>query len=91
MNLFNTIHNWVNSQNQTLYGDLLEHTDKSEIYQRNIRNICSADEYDEYKKIAEQDRRRLIGIKETQQHHNNINNKPKNVYIFGVGEAQQIC
>lgn len=91
-NLFNYLNNYINSNSQLTYGDILENNNKS--LSNKIQNICSTDEYNEYCEIKNKDTDRLVKEDSTNLKDNylmGMAKKNQNIRVCGIGEVQYVC
>ena len=74
------------------YGDLINEN-KGEVLNNAIQNMCTDEEYEQYKSIMNSDKSRSLQYSNITQPLQQFKNQPINkiVVVSGIGEVNQIC
>ena len=74
------------------YGDLVNEN-KGEVLNNAIQNMCTDEEYEQYKSIMNSDKQRSLRFSNITQpsKQNKSQQINKTVVVSGIGEVNQIC
>ena len=91
-NIFNVIKNAIMENYTPTYGDLINEK-KGEVLNNAIQNMCTDEEYEQYKSIMNSDKSRSLQYSNITQPLQQFKNQPINkiVVVSGIGEVNQIC
>lgn len=91
-NIFNVIKNAIMENYTPTYGDLINEN-KGEVLNNAIQNMCTDEEYEQYKSIMNSDKSRSLQYSNITQPLQQFKNQPINkiVVVSGIGEVNQIC
>ena len=91
-NIFNVIKNAIMENYTPTYGDLINEN-KSEVLNNAIQNMCTDEEYEQYKSIMNSDKRRSLQYSNITHPLQQFKNQQINkiVVVSGIGEVNQIC
>ena len=91
-NIFNIIKNAIMENYTPTYGDLINEN-KGEVLNNAIQNMCTDEEYEQYKSIMNSDKRRSLQYSNITQPLQQFKNQQINkiVVVSGIGEVNQIC
>ena len=91
-NIFNIIKNAIMENYTPTYGDLINEN-KGEVLNNAIQNMCTDEEYEQYKSIMNSDKSRSLQYSNITQPLQQFKNQPINkiVVVSGIGEVNQIC
>lgn len=91
-NIFNVIKNAIMENYTPTYGDLINEN-KGEVLNNAIQNMCTDEEYEQYKSIMNSDKHRSLQYSNITQPLQQFKNQQINkiVVVSGIGEVNQIC
>ena len=91
-NIFNVIKNAIMENYTPTYGDLINEN-KGEVLNNAIQNMCTDEEYEQYKSRMNSDKSRSLQYSNITQPLQQFKNQPINkiVVVSGIGEVNQIC
>ena len=91
-NIFNIIKNAIMENYTPTYGDLINEN-KGEVLNNAIQNMCTDEEYEQYKSIMNSDKSRSLQYSNITHPLQQFKNQPINkiVVVSGIGEVNQIC
>ena len=91
-NIFKVIKNAIMENYTPTYGDLINEN-KGEVLNNAIQNMCTDEEYEQYKSIMNSDKSRSLQYSNITQPLQQFKNQQinKTVVVGGIGEVNQIC
>lgn len=91
-NIFNIIKNAIMENYTPTYGDLVNEN-KGEVLNNAVQNMCTNEEYEQYKSIMNSDKQRSLRFSNITQpsQQNKSQQINKTVVVSGIGEVNQIC
>ena len=90
-NIFNVIKNAIMENYTPTYGDLINEN-KGEVLNNAIQNMCTDEEYEQYKSIMNSDKSRSLQYSNITQPLQQFKTQPINkIVVSGIGEVNQIC
>lgn len=91
-NIFKVIKNAIMENYTPTYGDLVNEN-KGEVLNNAVQNMCTDEEYEQYKSIMNSDKQRSLRFSNITQpsQQNKSQQINKTVVVSGIGEVNQIC
>ena len=91
-NIFNIIKTAIMENYTPTYSDLINEK-KGEVLNNAIQNMCTDEEYEQYKSIMNSDKHRSLRFSNITQpsQQNKSQQINKIVVVSGIGEVNQIC
>lgn len=93
-NIFNMVNSYILKNTNIPYGELNNIGNKNFI-DTNVKNICSNEEYLQYKELQKMDKHKLLNISNNSQTKTKQQiqqkQKPQEIYVSGIGLVTQIC
>lgn len=91
-NIFKVIKNVIMENYTPTYGDLVNEN-KGEVLNNAVQNMCTDEEYEQYKSIMNSDKQRSLRFSNITQpsQQNKSQQINKTVVVSGIGKVNQIC